>query len=108
MKTCPCRLVQIILHKPAKRQNRIQLFSRVILSLSRLNYLGNPEPTITWKKNNKQTLKSSEDFLISFDGHLARIEIKDVLRDDEGLYSCVATNPVGEAKTTASLSVRRE
>jgi len=63
-----------------------------------------PTPKITWLKDGKAlpvTLRLCENYYYG----VATIEIVGVEKDDEGVYTCVAENELGTAKTECLLSV---
>ena len=67
---------------------------------------GIPTPEINWFKDQK-IMKDCEDFQITFDEETneCAFVIVDCMPEDTGIYSCIATNPVGKATTTANLVV---
>ena len=52
-----------------------------------------------------QTLALDGDFAAEFDGETAKLIIHHVYPEDEGEYTCVATNELGKAFTSACLVV---
>lgn len=67
---------------------------------------GVPAPDVHWFHNH-QDIKDKEDFVVAYDeetGH-AELVIVQCLAEDAGEYHCVASNPVGEALTSADLTV---
>ena len=64
---------------------------------------GNPEPKVTWLKQNS-SLVADKRVVPSRGGLL----IKDVTSQDEGTYTCVARNILGEMTTSAALTVQGE
>ncbi|KHJ48881.1 fibronectin type III domain protein [Trichuris suis] len=61
---------------------------------------GYPSPAITWYKNG-EVLKSSEYFMIN-DTHL---KISGLVKNDQGVYQCLAENDVGSVQSSAVLLV---
>ncbi|KAL9952582.1 hypothetical protein ACROYT_G039853 [Oculina patagonica] len=62
---------------------------------------GNPEPEVTWLKQNS-SLIADKRVVLSRGG----LMITDVTSQDEGMYTCVARNILGEMTSSASLSVQ--
>ena len=62
---------------------------------------GNPEPKVTWLKQNS-SLPTHKRFVLSRSG----LVITDVTSQDEGMYTCVAKNILGEMASSAELSVQ--
>ena len=62
---------------------------------------GNPEPKITWLKQNSSI--PADKRVTSSRGGLM---ITDVKSQDEGMYTCVAGNILGEVTSSATLSVQ--
>ena len=52
-----------------------------------------------------QPISLDGDFCAEFDGETARLIIKHVYPEDEGEYTCVASNELGKAYTSACLIV---
>lgn len=63
-----------------------------------------PAPFLRWYKDGVP-LEDSLKYSTEYDGEIASIEIDDVQREDEGLYTCVATNVNGTAETSVYLEV---
>ncbi|XP_033111507.1 muscle M-line assembly protein unc-89-like [Anneissia japonica] len=66
---------------------------------------GNPSPSITWLLNENPVL---HDFIAESDGERHRLVIPEVFSDDDGLYTCIAENYLGQASTQAYLKVKEE
>ena len=64
---------------------------------------GNPEPTVTWLKQNS-SLPAVKRVVPSRGG----LMITDVMSQDEGLYTCVARNILGEVTSSTTLTVQGE
>ena len=62
---------------------------------------GNPEPKVTWLKQNSSLL-ADKRVVLSRGG----LMITDVTSQDEGMYTCVARNILGEMTSSAQLSVQ--
>jgi titin len=68
---------------------------------------GTPQPTLTWLKAGKEIKPDDKKYSVTpvdKDGN-AKLIIKDVSEDDQGLYSCVAKNKVGTNQTEGQLKV---
>jgi hypothetical protein len=65
---------------------------------------GKPEPTAQWFKGDK-LIKPSKYFQMVVDREYYSLRISEAFPEDEGKYTCVLSNPSGEARTTAELKV---
>lgn len=65
----------------------------------------NPLPDILWTKNGHEVEESDERITLAYDGHICRLTIDQVTMDDEGRYSCEASNGFGRTSTYARLAV---
>jgi hypothetical protein len=68
---------------------------------------GTPQPTLTWLKAGKEIKIDDKKYSIvpiDKEGN-AKLIIKDISEDDQGLYSCIAKNKVGTNQTDANLKV---
>ncbi|XP_019725152.1 neural cell adhesion molecule 1a isoform X1 [Hippocampus comes] len=63
---------------------------------------GFPEPAVTWAYNNV-ILESGDKYSLNDDG--SELVIKDVIKVDEGDYTCIARNKAGEMSQEVSLNV---
>ncbi|XP_041477176.1 myosin light chain kinase, smooth muscle-like isoform X3 [Lytechinus variegatus] len=66
-----------------------------------------PEPTIIWTANKKE-IKESKYFQMSYKDAVATLLIAEAFAEDEGDYTCTATNGVGTVSCTAELTVQDE
>uniref|UniRef100_A0A8C5NFE1 Roundabout homolog 2-like n=1 Tax=Gouania willdenowi TaxID=441366 RepID=A0A8C5NFE1_GOUWI len=73
------------------------------VSLLRCQALGDPEPTVTWRKNGANLLGKDPRFSLLEHGSL---QIQSTKLSDSGLYTCVATSSSGETSWSAYLDVR--
>ncbi|XP_035767334.1 roundabout homolog 2-like [Neolamprologus brichardi] len=73
------------------------------MSLLRCQASGDPEPTITWRKNGANLLGKDTRFSLLEHGSL---QIQSTRLSDSGLYTCVATSSSGETSWSAYLDVR--
>ena len=65
---------------------------------------GIPEPEVAWVKDDRP-LRTGERIHAEKMGDLHSLKISEVDIEDEGTYTCQATNEAGTAMTTADLSV---
>jgi hypothetical protein len=68
---------------------------------------GTPQATLTWLKAGKEIKSDEKKYSVvpvDKDGN-AKLIIKDVLEEDQALYSCVAKNKVGTNQTDGQLKV---
>lgn len=65
---------------------------------------GHPLPSIRWFKNDVE-LRSSSKLSITSSGNVCRMEIRNIEFDDDGKYTCEASNAIGRASTFARLQV---
>lgn len=63
-----------------------------------------PVPTVKWLKGDK-IIKPSRYFQMNKDGDFYTLRISEAFPEDEGLYKCVAENPVGNVTAQAKLKV---
>nr|XP_040038202.1 roundabout homolog 2-like isoform X2 [Gasterosteus aculeatus aculeatus] len=73
------------------------------LSLLKCQASGDPEPTVTWRKNGVNLLGKDPRFSLLEHGSL---QIQSTRLSDQGLYTCVATSSSGETSWSAYLDVR--
>ncbi|XP_025833492.1 twitchin isoform X4 [Agrilus planipennis] len=66
---------------------------------------GDPEPQVTWTKNSK-TLSSSDIIDLKYKNGIATLHINEVFPEDEGDYTCKATNSLGTVETTCHLTIK--
>lgn len=63
-----------------------------------------PAPQVKWQKGEK-VIKPSKYFQMAKEGDYFILKISEAFPEDEGVYKCVATNPVGNIATQANLKV---
>lgn len=69
----------------------------------------NPPPTAKWLHDNKEiTPESHLRMKVSQEGEEFKLEIKKLKMEDAGTYSCILSNPIGEAVQNAVLEVTRK
>ncbi|XP_055385446.1 twitchin isoform X34 [Condylostylus longicornis] len=66
---------------------------------------GDPEPQITWHKNGK-AISSSEVVDLKYKNGIATLTIHEVFPEDEGVYTCTATNSMGSIETKSKLTIK--
>ncbi|XP_075876403.1 roundabout homolog 2-like [Nelusetta ayraudi] len=81
--------------------NQTQVLGGV--SLLRCQASGEPEPTVTWRKNGVSLAGKDPRFSLLEHGSL---QIQNTKLSDMGLYTCVATSSSGETSWSAYLDVR--
>lgn len=65
---------------------------------------GRPSPQIQWTKGNN-VIKPSKYFQMQRDGDVCTLRVTEAFPEDEGPYTCTATNPAGSVTTSANLKV---
>lgn len=69
----------------------------------------NPKPIATWTVDGKPIKPDSHlRMTTSENGEEFRLDIKKLEMKDAGVYQCVLSNPLGEAKQQAKLTVIRK
>lgn len=68
---------------------------------------GDPDPQITWSKNGKP-ISSSEIVDLKYKAGTATLTINEVFPEDEGTYTCTATNSIGSTDTACRLTISRK
>ncbi|XP_063041781.1 triple functional domain protein isoform X4 [Engraulis encrasicolus] len=72
----------------------------------RCKVCGRPKATVSWKGPDQNTLTNNGHFSIAYsDTGEATLRIVGVAADDDGVYTCVATNDLGSVTSSASLRV---
>lgn len=64
-------------------------------------------PQITWSKNGK-AISSSEIMDLKYKNGVATLTINEVFPEDEGVYTCTATNSIGSTETSSKLTIQRK
>ena len=65
---------------------------------------GKPDPLIIWEKDGRK-LSCLTDIHTQFDGRKATLSINHVFPEDEGEYTCIASNTLGRTYTAACIIV---
>lgn len=68
---------------------------------------GDPEPQVSWYKNNKK-LESNDYVDLKYKCGLATLKIEEVFPEDAGEYKCVAKNYINDAETNCTVKVLRK
>jgi titin len=68
------------------------------------NVQGNPLPTVQWFKDNIN-IDNSPDYITTYNNGEAILKFENISLEDQGTYSCKAVNRIGQASTSATLSV---
>ncbi|KAM6899822.1 triple functional domain protein-like [Xenentodon cancila] len=72
----------------------------------RCKVCGRPRASVTWKGPNQSSLTNNGHFSIAYsDTGEATLRIIGTASEDDGVYTCVATNELGSAASSASLRV---
>ncbi|XP_067613922.1 twitchin isoform X10 [Eurosta solidaginis] len=66
---------------------------------------GDPEPQINWYKNGK-IITSSDIMDLKYKNGVATLAIHEVFPEDEGVFSCTATNSISTVETSCKLNVK--
>lgn len=65
---------------------------------------GDPEPQISWCKNGS-AISSSNIIDLKYKNGIATLTIQEVFAEDEGLYSCIASNSISSNETKCRVTV---
>lgn len=65
---------------------------------------GDPEPQILWTRNGNP-IASSEIMDLKYKNGCATLTIAEVFPEDEGQYTCTATNSIGSTDTSCRLTI---
>ena len=93
----PPEFTQLLKSQTVRDGNRVELT---------VHFIGRPTPRIRWFHNGQEVLPSA-DFEIVIDYHrgISILIIVEAFPEDEGEYTCVAINKLGETITTCRLNV---
>ncbi|XP_007897649.1 neurofascin isoform X2 [Callorhinchus milii] len=97
--------VSILDVAPRMLSRRNQIVKVIENSRARLDcaYFGSPIPNLRWFKNEQGNNLYGGKYLIHDNGTL---ELRRARKDDEGTYTCVATNVLGHAQNQVRLEVK--
>lgn len=93
----PPSFVKLLQPANSKEGNEFQFECRVE---------GNPLPTVQWFKN-QECIDNLPDYVITYNNGEAILKIEKTSLSDKGEYTCKASNELGTAQSTASLSIAR-
>nr|KAF6397412.1 neurofascin [Rousettus aegyptiacus] len=82
-----------------------QLIRVILYNRTRLDcpFFGSPIPTLRWFKNGQGSNLDGGNYHVYENGSL---EIKMIRKEDQGIYTCVATNILGKAENQVRLEVK--
>ncbi|XP_059620294.1 muscle M-line assembly protein unc-89-like, partial [Phlebotomus argentipes] len=66
--------------------------------------IGQPEPNIFWEKDGR-LVQMGNDFSSKYDGEKATLSLARIFPEDEGSYTCIASNTIGKTYSSAVLIV---
>lgn len=66
---------------------------------------GSPEPNVFWEKDGKIIHDKCQDYRQEFDGKMAKLSIKRIFPEDEGVYTIVVCNRMGRVKSSCCILV---
>ncbi|XP_045784051.1 titin homolog [Maniola jurtina] len=69
------------------------------------SFKGNPMPEIVWMKNGHEVEEETERVVVQLNGNNTSLQINDINIEDEGRYSCEATNIHGRSSTYSRMAV---
>ncbi|XP_037680879.1 neurofascin isoform X14 [Choloepus didactylus] len=85
---------------PRNQHIRVILYNRTRLDCP---FFGSPIPTLRWFKNGQGSNLDGGNYHVYENGSL---EIKMIRKEDQGIYTCVATNILGKAENQVRLEVK--
>ncbi|KAM5201847.1 neurofascin isoform 32-T33 [Hipposideros larvatus] len=90
---------------PRMLSPRNQLIRVILYNRTRLDcpFFGSPIPTLRWFKNGQGSNLDGGNYHVYENGSL---EIKMTRKEDQGIYTCVATNILGKAENQVRLEVK--
>ncbi|XP_062971405.1 neurofascin isoform X5 [Cynocephalus volans] len=90
---------------PRMLSPRNQLIRVILYNRTRLDcpFFGSPIPTLRWFKNGQGSNLDGGNYHVYENGSL---EIKTIRKEDQGIYTCVATNILGKAENQVRLEVK--
>ena len=94
----PPEFIEPLMDSTAREGQPHQLSCRVV---------GAPLPVISWYKNGV-CVDHCRDYIISFNTGLCTLRFSQVFVEDDAMFECRACNEVGDADTSAKLTVERK
>ncbi|XP_036297714.1 neurofascin isoform X12 [Pipistrellus kuhlii] len=90
---------------PRMMSPRNQLIRVILYNRTRLDcpFFGSPIPTLRWFKNGQGSNLDGGNYHVFENGSL---EIQMIRKEDQGIYTCVATNILGKAENQVRLEVK--
>jgi hypothetical protein len=69
--------------------------------------LGKPNPSVKWYKDGKEIEANKGNYKIEYivDSGLASLMIKNINKENQGRFTCVARNSIGSCSTSALINV---
>ena len=97
---------KLTLKKNKKTKQYIQTndIAHVVLPRLECQVTAQPQPAITWHVNGTQILPSQK-YVISRDGSKSILEVRNLVAEDTGVYTCKAVTDIGEALSNTTLYV---
>ncbi|VDM08832.1 unnamed protein product, partial [Wuchereria bancrofti] len=66
-----------------------------------------PQPMIQWLKNDKEICMEASKYEMKYDGSIVKLNIKNVVDADSGVYSVIAKNALGSIRSEAKVSIQK-
>lgn len=66
-----------------------------------------PQPVIQWLKDGKKICIEVDKYEVKYEGCIIELNIKNIVNEDSGLYSVIATNDLGSIRSEAKVSVEK-
>ncbi|EJD74527.1 CAMK/MLCK protein kinase [Loa loa] len=66
-----------------------------------------PQPVIQWFKDDKEICMKADKYEAKYEGCIVKLNIKNVVNTDSGVYSIIATNALGSIRSEAKVSVEK-
>lgn len=85
----------------ALEDTRVKPGSDIIITV---NYLGKPEPSVKWYVDNDELSKDDGITIETEPGH-SMLFLDGFTKDDSGTYKCVIANKMGQATTSANITL---
>ena len=93
----PPEFTQLLKSQTVRDGNRVELI---------VNFIGKPSPRIRWFHNGQEVLPSVDfEIVIDYGRGISILIIVEAFPEDEGEYTCVASNKLGETITTCRLTI---